>query len=443
MKRMAKKENKKSKKIIMIIAIVLVIIIAIFFGFKYFFNTSSENEELGIPVQSVAVLTGADNMSQNRFSGVVESQKTVKIQKQSDRNIKEIYVEVGETVKTGQKLFEYDTDDISTKIEQENLEVERMQNAIENYRKEIDAINAEKAANPGADHSEWNLQIQTAENEIRQTEYNIKSKNIEINKLKKQLKNVVIKSEIDGIVQSINENGSSSEMYGNSAEDNSFMAIMQTGNYRVKGVINEQNMFSIVPGDKVIIHSRVDDTTWTGTIDNIDTSNPETNTNNMYFYGGDDDSMSRSSKYPFYINLDSIEGLMLGQHVYIEKNVGQEKEKEGLWIPEYFILEEGEKYFVWISNQDDKLEKKEIKIGEKNTELEEYQILEGLSVDDYIAIPSEELKAGESVTKYDYMPMVEDDMNFEEEFLDESYDAIEDLEDLEAESIEEAEVDGE
>lgn len=410
-----KKDILKHKKKIIIIVIILVVCIAIYFAVRKF-ESKSENEEIGVPVQSVAVLTGASNMSQNRFSGVVESEKTVKIQKQSDREIKQVYVEIGQTVKKGDKLFEYDTDELNTKIEQANLDVERMQNAIENDRKEIDAINAQKAANPGADHSEWNLDIQTKENEIRQTEYNIKSKNVEINKLRKQLKNVVVTAEIDGIVQSIgDQNGSSGVMYGGDESDNSYMSIMQTGNYRVKGIINEQNMYSINVGDKVVIHSRVDDKTWNGTVDNIDTSNPERSNTNMYYGGGEDDSMTRSSKYPFYIKLDNIDGLMMGQHVYIEKDAGQENKKEGLWIPTYFVVQDGDNSYIWVSNSKNKLEKRKIKIGEKNEELEEYQILEGLSVDDYIANPSEELKEGENVTKYDFIPV---DVNDSEEMIE-------------------------
>lgn len=410
-----KKDILKHKKKIIIIVIILVVCIAIYFAVRKF-ESKSENEEIGVPVQSVAVLTGASNMSQNRFSGVVESEKTVKIQKQSDREIKQVYVEIGQTVKKGDKLFEYDTDELNTKIEQANLDVERMQNAIENDRKEIDAINAQKAANPGADHSEWNLDIQTKENEIRQTEYNIKSKNVEINKLRKQLKNVVVTAEIDGIVQSIgDQNGSSGGMYGGDESDNSYMSIMQTGNYRVKGIINEQNMYSINVGDKVVIHSRVDDKTWNGTVDNIDTSNPERSNTNMYYGGGEDDSMTRSSKYPFYIKLDNIDGLMMGQHVYIEKDAGQENKKEGLWIPTYFVVQDGDNSYIWVSNSKNKLEKRKIKIGEKNEELEEYQILEGLSVDDYIANPSEELKEGENVTKYDFIPV---DVNDSEEMME-------------------------
>lgn len=414
MTRVAKKEksrkekNKKSKlkKIIIIIAILIIIGIIAFFVFNKL-KGNNQNDENKIAVQSVSILTGSMNTMENRFSGVVVSQKTVKLQKEENRTVKKVYVEIGQAVKAGDKLFEYDTDEVSAKIDQETLEVEKLQNSITNSQKQIESINAAKAENPGGDHTSYNLEIQTLENEIKQTQYNITSKNNEITALRKSLKNTVVTSEIDGIVQSINDssNPDSTNMgYDSGTQDNSYMSIMQTGQYRVKGTINEQNMFSINVGEKVIIHSRVDENrTWGGTIESIDTSNPEKNSDGYGYYVSGDDSSNKSSKYPFYITLDSMDGLMMGQHVYIEKNIGQEEPKEGLWLSNYYIVEENGESFVWASNKKDKLEKRKIKIGEKDEELGEYQIVEGLSEEDYIAIPQEGLEEGLDVNKFDTM----------------------------------------
>lgn len=405
-------KKKKSKKIFVSIVILLIIAVIAIFAVRKI-KSNQETDENAVNVQSVAVLTGASNMEQNRFSGVVISQKTVKLQKQENRTIKKVYVEVGQAVKAGDKLFEYDTDDINTKIEQANLEVEKLQNAITNSKKQIETINAEKNANPGGDHASYNIEIQTLQNEIKQTEYNVKSKKAEITALKKSLQNVIITSEIDGIVQSIQDSGSSDDNNpsfsdNGNAQDNSYMSIMQTGQYRVKGTVNEQNMFSISAGDKVLIHSRIDENiTWTGTIESIDTSNPETGNNNGYVMMGEDDS-KKSSRYPFYINLDSMEGLMMGQHVFIEKNIGQQDQKEGLWLSNYYIVEENGEAFVWVADSKDKLEKRKIEVGQKDENLGEYHILSGLTTDDYIAIPQENLQEGSNVNKFDTMVDIPD-----------------------------------
>ena len=400
-----KRKAKKSKKII-IIAIVLLLIIAIaIFAVKKLGNKQSSSEE-NVAVQSVEILSGNLDNAETKFSGMVISQKTIKVPKQSNKTIKKVYVEVGQEVKTGDKLFEYDTDDINIKIEEANLEVEKLQNSISNSNKQIENINAEIAANPGMDVSSLRVDIQTLENEIKQSEYNIKAKNNEIARMKKSLQNVVVKAEIDGIIQEVGEadepsDDSSYNNYSNNNQSDSFITIMQTGQYKIKGVVNEQNVFSINAGENVIIRSRVDDTkTWTGKIENIDTSNTEKNENS---YGGEnnEENMNKSSKYPFYVTLDSMEGLILGQHVYIEKDIGQNEVKEGLWIPDYFIVEENDEYFVWVANSKDKLEKRKIEVGEKDDELGKYQIKKGLSLEDYIAIPAEELTEGVSVNKFD------------------------------------------
>ncbi len=39
------------------------------------------------------------------------------------------------------------------------------------------------------------------------------------------------------------------------------------------------------------------------------------------------DDTTSSSTYPFYVTLDSSDGLMLGQHVYIEMDEGQEERR--------------------------------------------------------------------------------------------------------------------
>lgn len=423
MTRVVKKEKNKKKKIIKVVIIVAIIIVICTIAFFIFnkLKKNNENDENKIAVQSVSILTGTSNMTQNRFSGVVVSQKTVKLQKEENRTVKKVYVEVGQAVKSGDKLFEYDTDEISAKIDQESLEVEKLQNSITNSQKQIESINAAKAENPGGDHTSYNLEIQTLENEIKQTGYNITSKNNEIARLRKSLKNTVITSEIDGIVQSINDSSNPDSSIGD-GQDNSYMSIMQTGQYRVKGTINEQNMFSINVGEKVIIHSRVDENQiWGGTIESIDTSNPEKNSDGYGYVVMGEDSSNKSSKYPFYITLDSMDGLMMGQHVYIEKNIGQSEPKEGLWLSNYYIIEENGEYFVWASNKKDKLEKRKIQVGEKDEELGDYQIIEGLTQDDYIAIPQEGLEEGLDVNKFDTMNVpinmemtVDDSMMMEE-----------------------------
>ena len=123
-------------------------------------------------------------------------------------------------------------------------------------------------------------------------------------------------SEIDGVVKSINNGNQDSYSYSGGSQ--AFMSIIAMGDFRIKCKVNEQNIASVTPGQAVIVHSRVDDSvTWKGTMGAVDKENPGNGSNNGYYFSSGDGS-TQSNSYPFYIELDSSEGLMLGQHVYVE-----------------------------------------------------------------------------------------------------------------------------
>ena len=107
--------------------------------------------------------------------------------------------------------------------------------------------------------------------------------------------------------------------------------------------------------------------------------------------GGNTDTMTASSKYPFYVELDSIEGLLLGQHVYLEVDLGEEDAPAGPSVSGAFLCynEDGTTY-VW-AERSGKLEKRTVVTGEMNFMQNTVEILEGLTEDDYIAFPDPEI----------------------------------------------------
>ena len=91
--------------------------------------------------------------------------------------------------------------------------------------------------------------------------------------------------------------------------------------YRIKGTVNEMNVGSIIEGEPVIIRSRVDENqVWKGTMGSVDreSTNSQSSSNAWGMMDASGDSQTSSTTYPFYVELQSSEGLMLGQHVYIE-----------------------------------------------------------------------------------------------------------------------------
>ena len=57
-------------------------------------------------------------------------------------------------------------------------------------------------------------------------------------------------------------------------------------------------------------------------ITKIDTENQVQNNNE---YDTSDSGTEKASKYPFYVQLDSTDNLILGQHVYVELDEGQDE----------------------------------------------------------------------------------------------------------------------
>lgn len=385
-----KKINFKEKpdKKTVTIGVIAIGIILIVIGTIWFIHGKNKNEKSKdvVYVNTVKQIMnpGADAGRINRFAGVVETQKQVDIQPSQERTVKDVFVEEGQEVSLGTVLFTYDTEQDQDKLSKAELELERINNDMATKRSAIGI----------AQQSGDQLEVLQAQTELKQSEYEAKTKEVEIQKLKDSIENAEVKSQMNGIVKSIN-NGQDNSMYGN-GETSAFMTIIATGDFRVKGKVNEQNIASIMPGQQVIVHSRVDqDVIWKGTMTEVDMQRPENGNENVY---GGDPSM-QSNSYPFYVNLESSDGLMLGQHVYIEPDFGQLKEHKGIWIDESFVVQEEKNTYVWADNGRGKLEKRKVEIGKRDEEMFQCEIKKGLTEKDLITFPEPGLKEGMKTAK--------------------------------------------
>lgn len=355
----------------------------------------SGGSDVTVSVQSVGMITGIGSVGMyDRYAGIVESGDTIDIQKDESMEVQEILVKAGDTVTAGQLLFTYNTEVISLELEKKQLELDQLKNSITTKNNQIAALEKEKASAPAAEQLDYTLQIQALQVEVKEAEYNITAKEKELERSKATLENAEVKSEVDGTVKSINTDNATDD-FGNLKP---FISITQAGDYRVKGTLNEQNRSSVYEGMPVIIRSRTEDVTWTGTVSLVDLEHPMQDNSNIYY--GPVDEMSSSSNYPFYIALDSDADLMLGQHVYIEPNLGQDAQTS-FYLPAYYIVDADEGAYVWAADKDDELEKRQVELGTFDEGLNSYEILGGLSAEDYIAMPDESCAAGVSVSYYD------------------------------------------
>ena len=344
--------------------------------------TGCGSKDKAVYVQQVSSLTGVS--SQDRFSGLVVSENLTEIKKDSDKQVAELMVKEGQDVKEGDALFSYDTDQLQLNADKLDLEREQLSSSLEDYQTQIGELEREREKVGANQKLQYTIQIQSAQVSLKEAELNLKTKEAELEKARQLLENATITSPVAGRVQSINESGTDSQ--GNPA---AYITIQQAGAYRVKGTIGELQQGAISEGDRIKLTSRLDSSkTWLGTVTLVDYENPVKNENNYYMSGSD--SGESASKYPFYVELDSIDGLIMGQHLYMERYVEGEDASGVIVSSAYICYEDDGSAYVWAENSRSKLEKRSITLGDYNENTDNYQVTDGLSETDYIAFPDEQ-----------------------------------------------------
>jgi len=340
-------------------------------------------EETFVSVERVDQLSVAATAA-DKFSGVVVSDNAVTVAKEADKKVKELLVKEGDQVRDGQKLFSYDTDELNLTLDKQELEQDRLEAEIKDIEKQIKDVNAELKKATGDTKTQLNIQLRQLEMELTQAEYDEEVLETDIDYTKKMLKNVHVYSPIDGTIRSVSE-----ENY------EEYIVIQQAGAYRVKGMLNEMNMgMGIMEGTAVQVISRLNpNQVWNGTVELVDYENAEQNGYDSMYYGNVN-SMTSSSSYPFYITLDSTDGLLLGQHVYIQIAVTV-TDPTVPYIPESYLMDilyddvsGSVTASVWMVNAEGVLAKQTVTLGEYDMATGSYQVLDGLDFVDYVADPS-------------------------------------------------------
>lgn len=443
------------KKRILIALGILVLAAGIGAGGWYYYthHAGSAGGSDIVYVTKISKLSEMDSGVENRYAGVVEPQETVQVKIESGRKVKEVQVKTGQEVKKGQLLFQYDLGSIQQSLQEAQLALDRLKNEQLSISDQITTLEAEKKKATADNQLSYTIEIETQKMNLKKNEYDQKSKQAEIEKLSQATQNTEVRSEIDGVIQKIDTSkmggddsdgvddtlteGSSDSGDSGSGDSssNAFITILSTGAYRVKGTVNEVNRDSIIEGTPVIIRSRVDSSkTWKGTMGSVDMDNSASNNSSdmaMYGMSSTSNDQTSSSTYPFYVNLDSSDGLMLGQHVYIEPDEGQDDNKVGIWLNDYFIVDaDTDSPYVWIADAGNKLVKRDVVLGQYDENLAEYEIADGLTEKDKIAFPTDELKEGMSAVEgtADQTTSAMWDTSDEEDSLDESGEDYSDLE---------------
>ena len=343
------------------------------------------SDENAVFVQSVKTLSGLGGIAPgDRFPGMVVSEHVTEVHKDSDKVIADVYVKEGDDVVEGQELFSYDMDQLQLSLDKQKLELEQLKATIDNYKSQIESLKKDEAKATGTAKLQYTIQIQSLQIDLKEAELNLEAKEKAVAQTEAMLVNVTVVAPVTGRITGVNENG-----YDNYGNPLAYITIQQAGSFRIKATLGELQRGGIMEGSRMKIVSRTDENqVWYGTVTLVDYESAAQGNENDMYYGGMMDPMSSSTKYPFYVELDSSEGLLLGQHVYLELDNGEE-EAAGLSIGAAFVCyDENGNTYVW-AEKNGKLEVRPVTVGEYNYMMDTVEILEGLTEEDYIAFPDE------------------------------------------------------
>jgi len=347
-----------------------------------------------VNVEQAGMLTTAATSS-DKFAGVVVSENAVEITRDTEQKIEELYVAVGDTVRINEKLFEYDTDTLSLTIDKQEVEMDKLEQQIKDLNTQVKNLETQiKKEKDKSVKATLELQLRSVKVDLTTATYDKQTLQAEITYNKNMLKNAVVRSPIKGTIRSIDENGSP------------YITIQQADAFQVKGLLNELSLNAgIMEGVGVTILSRVNDTQfWTGTVSKVD-YNAGSSNEQEGMMGFESDGMSTATSYPFYITLNDTNGLLLGQHVYIQISAAALGD-DLLRIPEGYVMDVAmdEETFlttgtVWSVDMTTlKLVKTTVTLGEYDPTYGTYVVLDGITAESYLADPMDEgVKEGAAV----------------------------------------------
>ena len=375
---------------------------------RYFAEAPKEGT---VYVQSVSAITGVGPAGHSsRYGGVVEAKNVIEIDPDKDLTVKECFVSAGDKVEKGAPLFAYDVASMEIAYEQLQLDIKGLENGIQTSQEKVESLKKYLIRVAEFKKYEVQMQIQTEELEIRKKEYDLNGKRKQVEDMAKALENTVVYSPVTGKVRSVKSSdgaGTQDYGYGDGSQSNAYITIVAGNDYCVKGTVSEQTIHTLQEGMAVRITSRVDDSRWQGRIYKINTEEAKQSSSRYYYYDGGGE---QASKYEFFVELDSSEGLLMGQHVYIEPGVGDEEEGDGLLLPLYYVVDLEGAPFVYAADGENRIEKRPVTLGEVHEDSGTVAILEGLSFLDRIAFPDDTVQVGMAVSETAYVP---DDMGMD------------------------------
>ncbi len=206
---------------------------------------------------------------------------------------------------------------------------------------------------------------------LRDLELSAREADLKISAAEKALDAGEVRAQMDGVVKKVGDPENPT------ASGGAFLTVAgASGNY-IQGYVPELQRDNLKVGDSVLVTSYQSGNVFTATVNSV-SDYPDTSQR--------DYNNSNSSLYPFTAFADeSGVTLQNGEWVQISTLDEDLSESGELYLWKAFIREENGQKYVWIRDEDGTLKKQTIVTGVLAGE--GYQILSGVTMDDYVAFP--------------------------------------------------------
>lgn len=214
--------------------------------------------------------------------------------------------------------------------------------------------------------------IQEKRQEIKELQLKVKQAKLDLEKSKLKLDGSTVRSTIDGVIRTLTDEETATQ------NSQPFLVVSGQGQYTIQGTLSESLLSSVHVGDVVSAMSHDTGMTYSATILEISQYPLD---GNYGGYGNPNDS-----NYEFTAALDSAEDITDGMYMEITLNVNQNSDDAIYLYAPYIREDEGGKY-VMKAGVDNRLYKQYMKLGKSIYGGEYFEVLSGVTYDDYIAFP--------------------------------------------------------
>lgn len=307
--------------------------------------------------------------------------------------VKEVFVNEGQEVKAGQKLFTYSNPQLDIQLEQLAIDKKSANLRYDQGNKKIASLKdqIQKAKDAGATKEvtdPLDSQLQDLELQQQTSKLDLDKLKLQENDLTRKQKELTVYSTIDGQLLKVDKEAAQSGSQS-APQTQPLITIASKDPYQIEGTLSELQKAQIRPNQPITIHAKaIADKSWAGKITEVS----EYPTSDQGAAGAIGQGTQNISYYDFTASLNSQDGLAPGYHVSVQVKLTS---KKLIATPRSSIVEKGNSPYVFTVKKG-VLKKQEITMGMGDGEWTE--VLSGLSEGEKVVTnPSSSLKEGMEV----------------------------------------------